>query len=111
MPPRFSFNTDIISSVNAPLYRLYAFLSDAELHGIKLPLCTLQKKPAGFYITITMTKAPYNAYYTFKGPPYACKAPPPHQFIFLVKFCHKATTLEKIKINLLQILFFLGKTI
>jgi hypothetical protein len=98
MPPRFSFNT----SVNAPLYRLYAFLSDADLHGIKLPLCTLQKKPAGFYITLTkapLTEAPYNAYYTCKGPPYACKASPPHQFIFLVKFCQKAVHWKKIEIK------------
>ncbi len=98
MPPRFSFNTDLIPSVNALLYRLYAFLSDPDLHGIKLPLCTLQKKPAGFYITLTkapLTEAPYNAYYTCKGPPYACKASPPHQFIFLVKFCQKAVHWKK----------------
>jgi hypothetical protein len=83
--------------VNAPLYRLYAFLSDAELHGIKLPLCTLQKRPAGFSITIAMTKAPlteapYNAYYAFKGPPYAYKAPLPHQFIFFGEILPKGNT-------------------
>jgi hypothetical protein len=53
-----------------------------------------------------LTEAPYYAYYTFKGPPYACKAPPPHQFIFLVKFCQKAVHWDFFYKNLLQILFF-----